>query len=143
VTQPLELAAGAMVLFPEGLPGFESSRRFILLRHEDYDPFLFLQDLDNNLVNLPVVPVQTVDQQYRLELDSRDLDLLGFSSLPRLGADVVCLLVVILSAGAPEAGAKATCNLFAPIVINPATMRGKQVMQIGSDYPSMKPLETE
>ena len=50
---------------------------------------------------------------------------------------LVCLAVLVL----PGAETPAACNLLAPIVINPASMRGKQVVQINSSYSALQPLE--
>jgi flagellar assembly factor FliW len=129
---PAELPAGSEILFPEGVPGFEGSRRFVLLRHGELEPLLLLQSAEDDSLSLPVIPAQFVDPAYELHVEARDCELLGFAEPPRPG-DAVCLLVLIL--GGPGAAPK--CNLFAPIVINPRSMRGKQVMQIGSSYSSV------
>jgi flagellar assembly factor FliW len=131
-----ELPEGSALFFPEGLPGFEATRRFVLLRHADFDPVLLLRDAENEALSLPVVPAQFVDPGYELQVAAGDCELLGFAEPPRLGGGVVCLLVLVLAGR----GSVPKCNLFAPIVINPANLRGKQVMQIGSSYPSVFPL---
>jgi flagellar assembly factor FliW len=132
---PAELPAGSVVFFPEGLPGFETARRFVLLEHGECEPVLLLQNVENDALSLPLIPAQFVDPAYQLQVESGDRELLGFSEPPQLGS-AVCLLVLILAGK----GTAPRCNLFAPIVINPASMRGKQVMQIGSSYPSVFPL---
>ncbi len=132
MSRPAELPAGSVISFPEGLPGFESARRFVLLEHGECEPVLLLQNVDDDSLSLPVIPVQCVEPAYELQIEAADRELLGFAAPPRL-PDVVCLLVLILGA----AGSAPRCNLFAPIVINPASMRGKQLMQIGSSYPSV------
>lgn len=133
---PCELPAGSEIVFPEGIPGFEASRRFVLLRHTEFEPLLLLQNVEDESLSLPVVPAQFVDPSYQLQVEARDRELLGFSEPPQLGNNVVCLLVLILAGQ----GTTPKCNLFAPIVINPLNLRGKQVMQIGSSYPSVFPL---
>jgi flagellar assembly factor FliW len=133
---PSELPAGSVIVFPEGVPGFEAARRFVLLQHGEFEPVLLLQNVEDESLSLPVIPAQFVDPGYQLSVGARDRELLGFSGPPQPGGNVVCLLVLILAGR--EAGLK--CNLFAPIVINPENMRGKQVMQIGSSYPSVFPL---
>jgi flagellar assembly factor FliW len=132
---PSELPAGSVIFFPEGVPGFESAHRFVLLRHREYDPVLLLQNVEDETLSLPVIPAQFVDPCYQLHVGAADRELLGFSAAPQL-SNCVCLLVLILAG----AGNSPKCNLFAPVVINPLNMRGKQVMQIGSSYPSVFPL---
>jgi flagellar assembly factor FliW len=139
LTLPAELPAGSVVFFPEGVPGFEKARRFILLQHREFEPLLLLQNVEDESLSLPLVPAHVVDPAYQLLIDARDCELLGYSEPPEAGNNVVCLLVLILAGQ----GSGPQCNLFAPIVINPASMRGKQVMQIGSSYPSVFPLAGE
>ena len=131
-----DLPEGSLISFPDGLPGFESSHRFILLRHANYDPLLLLQNVEDEKLSLPVIPAQFADPRYQLDVEGADCELLGFSEPPQLGHNVLCLLVLILAGE----GKAARCNLFAPIVINPANLRGKQLMLVGSRYPSLSPL---
>jgi len=133
---PSELSAGSVIYFPEGVPGFEASRRFVLLQHGEFEPLLLLQNVEDESLNLPVIPAQFVDPTYQLRVEAHDCELLGFPEPPQLGHNAVCLLVLILAGP----GTAPKCNLFAPIVINPLSMRGKQLMQIGSSYPSVFPL---
>lgn len=127
-----------VITFPEGVPGLTASTRFVILRPEDMDPILVLQNVEDENVSLPLIPVHAVVGDYRLKLSSRDRDMLGLSS----GADLsglLCLAVLIL-AGASR---PAACNLFAPLVVNPATRLAKQVAQLSSDYPSLHSLDGE
>jgi flagellar assembly factor FliW len=133
---PTELPAGSVIFFPEGVPGFENARRFVLLQHAGFEPLLLLQNVEDESLSLPVIPAQLVDPAYQLHVEPRDCELLGFSDPPEFANNVVCLLVLILAGQ----GTAPRCNLFAPIVINPVSMRGKQLMQIGSSYPSVFPL---
>ena len=126
------------IRFPEGLPGFESYGPFVLVHSEEYAPVHFLQAVADGDVSLPVLPVQSVDPDYHLSLTTQDRDLLELENEARLGEDIVCLTVLVLSGGdKPPA-----CNLMAPIVMNPKNRLAKQVVQIESDYPSVFPLES-
>jgi flagellar assembly factor FliW len=87
-------------------------------------------------VSLPVIPVHTVAAGYRLSLTAGDRATLDTDAEQTL-ASLVCLAVLVL----PGAETPAACNLLAPIVINPASMRGKQVVQIDSGYSALQPLE--
>jgi len=135
-TPRTEGGENATIYFPEGLPGFAGSDRFVLVYSEEYDPVYFLQSATDAEVSLPVVPVETVDPEYGLVLSAGDRELLGFAEEPCLGRNLLCLTVLVLSAGDKPP----TCNLMAPIVVNPATSLAKQVVQMESDYPSVFPL---
>ena len=129
----------AEIRFPEGLPGFGESESFVLIYSDEYAPVYFLQSVTEAEVSLPVLPVQTVDADYRLILSTGDRELLGIEDEPRLGENVVCLVVLVLSGGDKPSN----CNLMAPIVMNPRTLLAKQVLQIESDYPSVFPLRSD
>ncbi len=135
----LELPENSVITFPEGLPGFEDSRKFVLLQPEELAPLFLFQSVTEEHVSVPVVPVQMMVKDYRLHVGSEDRDILELTEDPRVGENVFCLVVIILS----REKQPPTYNLFAPIVINAATRRGKQIMQIDSDYPSVLPLPSK
>ena len=134
-----ELPENSVITFPEGLPGFEDSREFVLTQPEGMAPLFLFQSVTEEHVSVPVVPVQMMVKDYRLHVGSEDRETLGLTEEPRVGKNVFCLVVIILS----REKQPPTYNLFAPIVINAATRRGKQIMQIDSDYPSMLPLPSK
>ncbi len=134
-----ELPENSVITFPEGLPGFEDSREFVLTQPEGLAPLFLFQSVTEERVSVPVVPVQMMVKDYRLHVGSEDREILGLVEEPRLGKNVLCLVVIILS----REKRPPTYNLFAPIVINAATRRGKQIMQIDSDYPSVLPLPSK
>lgn len=129
-----ELPADGVIEFPEGLPGLPDQRRFVLLQPEGLEPLVVLASLDDQRVSLAAVQARAVWEEYRVALDDDDWETLGSTADDH--ARLLCLAVVILA----SSGAAATCNLFAPIVIDPETRRGKQVVQLGSDYPMLHPL---
>ncbi len=135
----LEIPENSVITFPEGLPGFEDSREFVLLQPEGLAPLFLFQSVAEEHVSVLVVPVQVMVSDYRLHVGSEDRELLGLVEEPRVGKNVLCLAVIILS----QEQQPPTCNLFAPIVINAATKRGKQIMQIDSDYPSVHPMPSK
>ena len=100
------------------------------------EPIAVLQSIEDEHVSLPVIPVHAVAQDYRLALSDEDRATLQ-AERGEDTASLVCLAVLIL----PGAETPAACNLLAPIVINPASMRGKQVVQLDSGYPALQPLE--
>ena len=83
------------IRFPEGLPGFESCGRFVLTHSEKYAPIHFLQAVADENVSLPVLPIQSVDPDYRLTLSNHDRKILQLGDEARLGDDIVCLVVLV------------------------------------------------
>ena len=118
--------------FPEGIPGFETCTRFTITAQADLAPILFLNSVEDEQLSLPVIPVEAVKGDYRVQLEESDRRLLEIGDDPSSGTNVVCLAVLVLSGP----GRTPTCNLMAPIVVNPANRLAKQVVQYESDYPS-------
>ena len=127
------VAAQDVIQFPSGVPGFEDSRRFVLLSSPESHPLSFLQSVDD-AVSFFVVDPRQVLPEYRCVLSQTDLMRLGAA------ADVVLLWLSIVSF---DDGDNAFVNLRAPIVVNPERMLGYQVMPHNSLYPLRHPLAAE
>lgn len=126
----------SVVTFPEGIPGLAGAQGFVLLRSDEMEPIAVLQSIEDEHVSLPVIPVFAVEADYKLTLTSEDRAALE-ASPDQPPESFVCLAVLVL----PSAEAPAACNLLAPIVINPASMLGKQIVQVDSGYSALQPLE--
>ena len=118
--ETVEVSEEAIVTFPEGLPGFERHTRFALMEHERLEPFLWLQSLADPLIGFLVIEPAVLVDDYSFDLGDPDVELLALSDdvQPR----VFSVLVV------PEDVRAMTANLQAPIVVNPASRLGKQVI---------------
>jgi flagellar assembly factor FliW len=120
-----------VVTFPDGLPGFESCRRFVLLSPDNAQPLQCLQGLEaSGPVFLTIDPTLAL-KRYRLLLSPADRRRLDARD------DDALLWLAIVTFAADET---ATVNLRAPIVINPRPMIGFQVMPHQSLYPLRHPL---
>lgn len=126
----------AVIDFPEGLPGFDDRSQFVLLRPPGLEPVLLLENISEKTASLAVVAVEAVDRAYRLTLTPEDRRALGLEEEPQIAKNVLCLAVIVLA----SQGKAPTCNLLAPIVINPANRRAKQIIQMESDYSIAHPL---
>jgi flagellar assembly factor FliW len=132
----LEYSEEHTLEFPEGLPAFEQERWFLPVEREAAAPFLFLQSLRRPELAFLTLPVSALQPSYQLELAEEDREKLG---LPpegglEIGRDVVCLAIVTVREN------RATANLLAPIVINPAARRAIQFIQADIEYPLEHPL---
>ena len=125
-TQPLPRGT---IHFPEGLPGFEHLKQFLLLQEEELLPLAFLTSLVEPRICLPVLPVARIDQEYSLRLGEDDRRILQLPEAPS-PEGLLCLAVVNLRDGAQPP----TANLLAPIVVNLANGTAKQVIQIHTPY---------
>ena len=115
-----------LVSFPDGLPGFEACRRFILLSSPETAPLYCLHAIEGPNASFLAIDPTVALETYRCELSAADRHRLGVAEDGRL----VWLALVMV-----EADGSVTANLRAPVVINPDTMVGFQVMPFECVYP--------
>ena len=111
--------------FPSGIPGFESHRRFILIASADLSPLGCLKAVDSSDVSFLVIDPRLLLMNYDITLSDFERARIG------AGPDEPLLWLAIVTITQKEA----TANLRAPVVINPATMIGCQVIRENDQYP--------
>jgi len=107
-----------VIRFPQGLPGFESLREFLLVTREECEPFVFLASLERPDVTLPLMPLALA--AVGIELPDEVLAPLGAGGENALG------YYAVVSIGRDAASIRA--NLRAPVVVNLDTRLGSQVI---------------
>jgi flagellar assembly factor FliW len=124
-------AEQAVIAFPEGLPGFERCRKFVLLSSDSIAPVNCLHGLDAPEPSFLCVDPSLVYARYRPVLSEADRARLGDHN----DADLVWLAFVTLGAGS-----SGVVNLRAPVVINARRMTGLQTIQSRKQYRIAHPL---
>jgi flagellar assembly factor FliW len=109
----------AVVSFPDGLPGFELCRSFVLISSPDLEPLQQLRSVEGPPASFVGIDPKRVLPAYRCELSEFDRERLG------AGDHSVLLWLAIIGI---DADGTTTANLRAPVVINPDNMTGRQVM---------------
>ena len=115
-----------VLIFPDGLPGYETVREFVLLDIPDQAPLKVLHAVSGPEPCFLVIDPKAVMPSYRCELGASDRFRLGVED----DSGLVWLAVVIVA----ENG-EISINLRAPIVLNPVRMTGRQVMPNACVYP--------
>ena len=113
------------ISFPDGIPGFEACRRFVLLTADKLAPLQRLESIEGPPAAFLGIDPRLVMDGYRCKLTDTDLRALGAD------ADSTLLWFAIIS----EAHGVLSANLRAPIVINPQRMIGRQVLPDDGLYP--------
>ncbi len=132
---PIGYEAEDVIEFPRGLPAFEDERRFLLIEGPAEPPVVFLQSLRRAELAFICLPVRAVVPDYRLSASPEDLAEIGWEGAEASGGELLCLAIVTVREGAPP-----TANLMAPLLINPATRRGVQTIQVETPYSHQHPL---
>jgi flagellar assembly factor FliW len=114
------------ITFPDGIPGFEACRRFVLLASETFAPLQRIDAVEGPSASFLCIDPRLVEPGYDCELGAGDTRRLGVSDPSRL----LWLALVTV-----ELDGTVVANLRAPIVINPDRMLGRQVLPNDSPYP--------
>jgi flagellar assembly factor FliW len=117
------------ITFADGLPGFERHRGFVLVASPAFDPFTCLQGIEPDAPSFLAIDPRRIMPGYRCVLAEADR--------ARLDAGPTASLVW-LALVRPAGGG--TVNLRAPVVINPVSMRGVQIVHADDTYPLDHPL---
>jgi flagellar assembly factor FliW len=116
---PLEIRTDTVIIFADGIPGFEQLRRFALIETQR-DELVWLQSLDDAALTLLLADPFSQVPGFELDIPVSDLASLGVTGG---GADLLVLSVAQLESGTPV-----SVNLQSPIVINRAQCIGRQVV---------------
>lgn len=117
-----------VIIFPEGIPGFPESSRYLLMsENEDEDMFFWLQSIDEGDVAFTLMDVYKVLPDYDPQVEEDEMLQLGeIADTPLLIYNIVVI---------PEYVRQMRVNLRAPVVLNLHTGLGKQVICTNDDYP--------
>ena len=107
------------ILFPQGLPGFEDLRNFVISSVAE-TPFYYLESLEDASICFLLLNPFELSKSYEFEIPSTVQELLQIENQN----DVAAFTIVNTNQGLD----KATVNLQAPVIINIATRRGLQVV---------------
>ena len=118
----VESDPGCELLFPAGLPGFEDQRRLLPVEIPAQRPLVYLQSVECAEICFVALPVYVIDPAFRLRISDEDRSILEFPEDcdPVIGADVLCLALLMPSGHSVQA------NTNASIVINLHNRRGVQ-----------------
>jgi len=123
----IDIEESGIITFPEGLPGFENLRKFVLLNKAENDiPFQWLQSIDDFDLAFVVIDPYAIVGNYDIDIDDNEIEVLEIADINKI---LIYSIVVV-----PENIKDMTANLKAPIIINTENMKGKQVVLNDTKY---------
>lgn len=123
--ETVEVSEEQIFAFEPGIGGFESLRRFALVREDD-TALEWLVSLDDPNVSFAVLEPFLFQPDYAFELGDRDVEALGLHEAG--DAMVRCLLTL------DEDPEQITANLLAPLVFSRRTHLARQIILSESAY---------
>ena len=127
----LEISEDKIIIFPDGLPGFEYLKRFFIVILDQTKPFMWLQAIDED-VSIPVISPFDIYKDYSPTVDDGIFNELELEK----EEDLLVLVVAVIP---PEVNLM-TANLAAPVLINIAANTGRQVIAEGDEYLVRQPI---
>lgn len=118
-----------IIVFPNGLIGFEKSKHWIILPDSDNRDVAWLQSTTQPQVALPIVSPRKFMPDYKVTVGQRDLAALSCRSSDRI------FVMLVLS----KTGKTLTANLRGPLIINLTQRLGIQTV-VSEPLPLALPL---
>lgn len=124
-----------VIVFKNGIPGFENLKKFIIFSVDENEVFSILHSIENSSVGIIVVSPFYVMKDYEIDINDEIVDFLGIDSIK----DVNLFCTVNLNSDIK----KITVNMLAPIVINIKSKLGEQIILNNEKYLIKQPLFKE
>ncbi len=129
----IEVEEDKLLQFEQGLPGFPTCKRFVVMDHDRETPLKWLQCVDRPEVAFLVVEPEQVMGSYQVDVPDTVLRQLGLEE----AADPSEVAVFVILNISDE---KLTANLRAPVVVNIAQRRAFQLILDRPDVSLRYPL---
>ena len=104
---------------PEGIFGFEDYTKYALIE-SDYEPFIWLQCIDNSSVAFLIIDPFIICSAYETDIDDDTLKKIDITK----PEDIIIMTIVTI----PQDGKPITANFAGPLVINKNNHKCMQVI---------------
>jgi flagellar assembly factor FliW len=111
-----------VIQFPDGLPGFPTSREFVMAQKPEERPFAWMQSVSDPNLSFAVVDAYAWDRDFMLEIDDSELQEMG--SLDPMDYAVYFILRIDKA----DRGTTLKAKPNAPVLINVRNRQARQVV---------------
>jgi len=129
----LSVNSDLLITFPEGIPGFQNVKEYVLIPPGNDSPFYWLQAFKDPGLSFVVTDPLFFEADYHPNYPEEEIRLLKVDDPKSL----ILLVLVTIPQGEPK---RSTANLMAPICINPVNRTAKQVILYHCNYSHQTPL---
>lgn len=116
----------SVIKMPDGMLGFESCKRYILLGDRPDVAFQWLQSIDDPTLAFMIINPMDFFQDYDLELTEEQSASIGLMDPTNA--------IVVTTISTANNGSTVTTNLAGPIVINTETLVARQIVLQDDSY---------
>ncbi|MCQ2576567.1 MAG: flagellar assembly protein FliW [Treponema sp.] len=115
----IDISEDKILTIPEGLFGFEDYTKYALV-NSDYDPFLWLQSIEDPGLAFLIVDPFLISSDYETDIDDETLAKIDIKKIE----DIIIMTIVTV----PHDGGAITANFQGPLVINKTNNKCMQVI---------------
>lgn len=115
-----------ILFLPKGILGFSQLSKYVIVEKNEYDPFKWLQSVEDTDVAFVIVDPTLFFPNYKLEVNEKELEELNFQQTKEL----ITYVIVTVSSDPSQMSA----DLLGPLVINSKKKIAKQVVMPNSPY---------
>jgi len=123
----IEIDDKQVIDFPDGIPGFESEKKFAIFSLAPDAPFYYMHSVQNPDLCLVLAVPLVFFPDYEVDLPSEELSKLEAEEDAK-GLAVFVVLTI------PDDFRDTTANLLAPVVVNLDKQKGVQYVPVQSPY---------
>jgi len=121
-----------MIIFHNGLPGFQHLKKFVITTTKDYEPFHFLHSVDEPTIKFVIVNPMLFKPDFDPAMNKAHIADLGLEAKE----DLLFYVIVTLH----QDMSKSTANLTGPVLINIKKQVGKQLILDDGRYSVAEPI---
>lgn len=122
----IEIAPEEIIAFPDGLLGFDSYKKFVILNTQEGSPFRWLQSVDDG--NLAFIIIEPMNFMFSYDLEISDEDAARLKIQKPEDAALYAIVTI------PDNAQDMTANLQGPLVINAKNRKGRQIISTNADH---------
>jgi flagellar assembly factor FliW len=122
----LEIPEEKIIEFPKGILGFEQFQKYIILQHEESEPFRWMQSIEDPNLAFVITNPAYFFPNYKIEMHLRELNEIEVSEESNVETYVIVTI--------PKDISQMSANLQGPLLINTDVGLGKQVVFVNSRY---------
>lgn len=119
---PIEADEEKIITMPKGMPGFPGKARYIMLSHEELDPFLTLQSLDDPNLAFVLMDPFLFMTDYAVDLDGAIREMGWRVEKPE---ELFLYTIINASGDTPET---ITANLAGPLLVHTGVNEALQMV---------------
>lgn len=122
----IEVEGEKIITVPEGILGFQNSKRYVILDHNEDSPFKWLQSVDEPEVTFVIINPLFFKADYCIQIYRNEISVLE----PFDSNDILIMVIVTIQKDSKDI----TANLQGPLIINPKNQLAKQVVLANNEY---------